>query len=245
MNPAAAGDTPAPGLLSIGEVLAELRTEFPDVTISKIRFLEAEGLVEPARSRSGYRKFSRADVARLRFVLLSQRDHYLPLRVIKDQLAQSGSSDEDRGAASAGRPPRALVSVEPGHFAPPADDVRLSAGELAQAAGISEEQVADCVQHGLVSMRPGTTWFDADALAVAVVVKEMARYGLEARHLRAFRTAADREVGLVQQVVTPLARQRHPEARARAQETAREMAALSVRLHAALVRAGLGPDLAG
>jgi DNA-binding transcriptional MerR regulator len=233
--------------LSIGEVLAQVQPEFPDVTISKIRFLESEGLLTPERTSSGYRKFSRDDVARLRWVLSAQRDHYLPLRVIKERLAALDRGLEPATAPGAApRVPRALVSVDglpgPEAFASDATELRLSRAELLDASGMDEPQLQALEQHQLVGPRQGG-YYDGDALVVAKTVAEMARFGIEPRHLRAFRTAADREVGLVEQVVTPLVRQRNPEARARAEEVARELAALSVRLHATLVKAGLRPTL--
>ena len=239
--------TAARAFMSIGEVLGQLRTEFPDVTISKIRFLEGEGLIEPERTPSGYRKFSRDDVARLRYVLAAQRDQYLPLRVIKQHLEAI-----DRGleppAATGGGPqvPRALVAAEglpgPDDFVRETSELRLSRDELVDAAGIEAPQLEQLEQYGLIAARPGG-FYDGDALVIAKTVAEMNRFGLEPRHLRAFRAAADREVGLVEQVVAPLVRQRNPEARGRAEEVARELAALSVKLHATLVRSGLRPQL--
>jgi DNA-binding transcriptional MerR regulator len=234
---------PASAHMSIGEVLAALRTDFPDVTISKIRFLEAEGLVEPSRTPSGYRKFSHEDVDRLRYVLTAQRDHYLPLRVIKDHLDAIDRGLEPPELGTPGpRVPRVVVAADgmPDReaFAREAADVRLSRAELLDAAAIGEAQLAQLESFGLVAKRHGGH-YDGDALLVAATVAEMSRFGLEARHLRSFKSAADREVGLIEQVVAPLARQRSPEARARADEVVRELAALSVRLHAALVKAGI------
>jgi len=206
-------------LMSIGEVLALLRPDFPDTTISKLRFLEAEGLVEPRRTASGYRKYSRADVARLRYILTAQRDHYLPLRVIREHLA-----DEPQPA--------------------PQVDGRLTRAELIDRAGASEELLRDLEEHGLVAARAGG-WYDSDALAVATVAAQLAGYGLQARHLRAYRAAADREVGLFAQLVAPLVRSSDPAAQARAAETVRDLAGLSAKLHAALVRAGLRDTLGG
>lgn len=239
--------TAARAFMSIGEVLAQLRTEFPDVTISKIRFLEGEGLIEPERTASGYRKFSRDDVARLRYVLAAQRDQYLPLRVIKQHL-EAIDRGLDPPAATGGGPqvPRALVAAEglpgPDDFVRETSELRLSRDELVDAARIEAAQLDQLEQFGLVAPRPGG-FYDGDALVIAKTVAEMSRFGLEPRHLRAFRAAADREVGLVEQVVAPLVRQRNPEARGRAEEVARELAALSVKLHATLVRSGLRPQL--
>jgi DNA-binding transcriptional MerR regulator len=241
---------PARAFLSIGEVLGQLRPEFPDVTISKIRFLESEGLIHPERTPSGYRKFSRDDVARLRFVLAQQRDHYLPLRVIKEQLEAIDRGLEPPARTGGGpRVPRALVAAEglpgPEEFLREPADIRLSRQELLTAAGLDAEQLDQLEQYGLLAARGKGAHYDGDALVVARTVAEMARFGIEPRHLRAYRTAADREIGLFEQVVTPLIRQRNPEARARAEEAVRELAALSVRLHAALVKAGLRAELGG
>lgn len=239
---------PSRAHLSIGEVLAQLRPEYPDVTISKIRFLESEGLIEPERTASGYRKFSREDLARLRYVLSAQRDRYLPLRVIKEHLEALDRGLEPPGPDGGGpKVPMTLVAAEglptAGDFVPEVSDVRLTRDELLETSGLDEAQLDQVEQFGLLGRRAGANHYDGDALVIAKTVAEMARFGIEARHLRAFRTAADREVGLVEQVVTPLVRQRGPEARARAEETVRELAALSVRLHATLVKSGLRPGL--
>jgi DNA-binding transcriptional MerR regulator len=228
--------------MSIGEVLAKLRPDFPDVTISKIRFLEAEGLVEPQRTPSGYRKFSHEDVERLRYVLAAQRDKYLPLRVIKDHLEAIDRGLEPPGAGGGPRVPRALMAGD-GYpnadaFGAEAADIRLSRQDLLEAAGIEDERLRQLEDFGLVSARPGGH-YDGDAVVIATTVREMSAFGLEARHLRSFKSAADREIGLIEQVIMPLLRQRNPEARGRADEIVRELAALSVRLHAALVKAGL------
>ncbi|SCF19444.1 MerR family regulatory protein [Micromonospora mirobrigensis] len=249
MNEPAASTPPGAArsqpLMSIGEVLAQLRVDFPDTTISKLRFLEAEGLVEPQRTAAGYRKYSWDDVARLRFVLAAQRDQYLPLRVIRDQLAQW-----DAGGASPGRQRPTLVAVGPDGEVPgrgsqePAESapVRLSRVDLIARSGVAESTLVELERLGvLVSDPPG--WYDGDALIIARAVAGLAAYGLEPRHLRGYRTAADREVGLFAQLVAPLVRQSDPAAQARAAETARELVALSQQLHAALVRVGLRSTL--
>jgi DNA-binding transcriptional MerR regulator len=240
---------PARDHMSIGEVLANLRPDFPDVTISKIRFLETAGLVEPSRTPSGYRKFSPHDLDRLRYVLTAQKDHYLPLKVIKDHLDAMDRGLEPPALGPSGpRVPRALTSVPvgptPGDFECEPTDARLSRAELLAETGLREVELKQLESFGLLTSRPGG-FFDADAVLVGATIAEMSRFGLEARHLRAFKSAADREVGLIEQVVTPLARQRNPEARARADEAVRELAALSVRLHAALVKTGIRATLPG
>ncbi|MPY79520.1 MAG: MerR family DNA-binding transcriptional regulator [Actinophytocola sp.] len=227
-------------------MLTQLRPEFPDVTISKIRFLESEGLVQPARTASGYRQFTAADVERLRFVLLAQRDHYLPLKVIKDQLDAA-----DRGlepSMPTPKLPRKLVSVNGadgnGAGLPTAADftdgaeIRLTEEELLAEAEIDKAMLTELEQYGLI--RPGAAGFyDPDAVLVAKTVRAMTDFGIEPRHLRAFRASADREVGLLEQIVTPVSRHRDAEARGRADEMVRELAALSVTLHTLLVKAGI------
>jgi DNA-binding transcriptional MerR regulator len=229
------------GGVSIGEVLSQLRGEFSDITISKIRFLETEGLVSPERTPSGYRKFSPEDIARLRYVLAQQRDNYLPLRVIKEQLDAIDRGLVPPGVGGVPQIPHlgiADAAPDADHFRPATPSMRLSREELLNASGLRAEQLSELEQFGLIAKRPGGH-YDDDALAIGQVVAEMARFGLEGRHLRAFRTFADREIGIFGQVVGPMARQRNPEAKARAEETVRELAALSVRLHAALVSIGL------
>lgn len=230
---------PARAYLSIGEVLSKLRGDFPDITISKIRFLESEGLIEPARTPSGYRKFTTVDLDRLRYVLLAQRDQYLPLKVIKDNLdALDRGLTPSATPGSAPTPKLAAVdgTLAPGSFAE-ASDLRLSRDELLSNSGLSEEQLTELEAYGLIQIKG--RFYDGDALTVARVVSEISAFGIEGRHLKAFKTAADREVGLVEQVITPLLRQKNPDSKARADEVSREIASLSVRLHAALVRSGL------
>ena len=243
MNPSGAaardpGTSRAGALMSIGEVLAHLRAEFPDTTISKLRFLEAEGLVDPQRTASGYRKYSWNDVARLRFVLTAQRDQYLPLRVIREQLEA-----QERGDDTLAHRRPSLVAVGSEAEAPAETaDTRVSRADLVERTGIAEQMLTELEQLSLVTSRP-PGWYDGDAVVIVEAVVGLVRHGLELRHLRAFRTGADREVGLFAQLLTPLMRQHDPAARARAAETARELQALSQRLHAALVRAGLRDTL--
>ncbi len=243
-------------LVSIGTVLNLLREEFPEVTISKIRFLEAEGLVEPQRTPSGYRKFSTADVERLAHVLRMQRDHYLPLKVIREQLDALARGERIQLPAPA-QPRDALdqaleevldPSADEGpaeaaqglEGAPAAPAARIGREELLAGAGVTEDELAEWESYGLLSAH-SDGGFDADSVTIARLVAELGRYGLEPRHLRAVKAAADREAGLVEQVIAPLRRHRNPQTRAHAEATAKELAALSVRLHAALVRAALQP----
>ncbi|GAB2978419.1 transcriptional regulator FtsR [Nocardioides montaniterrae] len=229
-------------LLNIGQVLDRLRVDYPSVTIPKIRFLEDKGLIKPERTPAGYRKFSEADVERLTYILRMQRDHELKLKTIAEHL----------DAMDRGLEPPALVSLTPtvpaGIFAttgvPGAeefrrhDDVHLSRKELVKIAEISEDVLAELEGFGLVSASR-TGHFGSDALVVARTARELADFGLEPRHLRAFRSAADREVGLIQQVTAPIRGSRDTAAGARADDAAAEVAALAMRLHATLVKQGL------
>ncbi|HZZ53851.1 MAG TPA: MerR family transcriptional regulator [Trebonia sp.] len=216
----------ARALVGIGQVLEELRQEFPDVSPSKIRFLEAEGLIAPERASSGYRRFAVADIERLRFILTAQRDEYLPLRVIKERLdALSG----DGGAGAA------------------ASAAALTRSELLEAAGADEALLAELEDYGLV--RHART-YGTEALTVVRCAVAVRQYGIQPRHLRAVKAAADREISLVEQVVAPLARQRG--SREPALRAARDVAGHIARLHATLVEDGLtdaglasGPPAAG
>ncbi|GHI09258.1 MerR family transcriptional regulator [Streptomyces cellostaticus] len=226
------------GLLSIGTVLNALRDEFPEVTISKIRFLESEGLIEPQRTPSGYRKFSAGDVERLAHVLRMQRDHYLPLKVIREHLEAM-----ERGEAVqlpvVGRQRTGEDVPEPVERPTVA---RVGRAELLAAAGIDEGELKEWESYGLIApLEDGV--YDAEAVTVASLVAELGRFGIEPRHLRVMKAAADREAGLVDQVVAPLKRHRNPQTRAHAEARAKELAALTVKLHAALVQTALGVRL--
>ena len=231
---------PARAYLSIGEVLSKLRGDFPDITISKIRFLESEGLIEPQRTPSGYRKFTASDLDRLRYVLLLQRDQYLPLRVIKENLEALDRGLEPAANGGVASPRPALASVD-GDSSPESfvhtSDMRLSREELLKASGLTDTQLVDLESYGFVALRG--RHYDSDALSVAKAVAEMAGFGIETRHLRSFKSAADREIGLIEQVITPIIRQKSADSKARAEEVQKQIASLSVRLHASLVRAGL------
>jgi DNA-binding transcriptional MerR regulator len=211
---------PARAYVGIGEVLDLLRPEFPDVTVSKIRFLEKEGLIQPARSPSQYRKYTTADVDRLRYILTVQRDQYLPLRVIKNQL---DGRDEDAPSRPAGQP------------AGPATP--LTRRDLLAATGLDEARLAELEDFGLV--RRTGRHYGPEALAAAEAVVAFDGHGVQARHLRVLRASVERETALIEQVVAPMLRQRSPGARDRAGRTAREIAAITLRLHAALIEAAL------
>jgi DNA-binding transcriptional MerR regulator len=241
---------------TIGEVLNRLKDEFDDITISKIRFLEAEGLISPDRTESGYRKFAPADIDRLRYVLRAQRDRYLPLKVIKEELARLDaglpvaeppapvvgdhaggprSADPARGAVARGpgrreadAPGDAGASVLEG----PTPDGQYSESELAEASGLTERSVAELRDHGLLSS--GAT-YDGDDLAVARHAAELLGAGLEVRHLRMYRQFADREASLAEQLVSPLLRQRNPDSRRAATERAERLARVGGHLHRTLL----------
>ena len=231
--------------ITIGQAVADLKAEFPDVDIkeSKIRHLENEGLIAPERTPSGYRKYAVEDMEKLRYIIRAQREHYLPLRVIREHLdaldrgleAPTVSGSPSIPGALMANPAPGVESLLAGH-----SDVRISRRELVKTAEITEDTLDALENYGLVRPRAGSKHYDADALVIAKVAGELAAYGIEPRHLRAFKTAADREVGLMEQVVSPIRRSREDGAEGRAAQTVDELAVLSVRLHAALVKAGLG-----
>ncbi|MFD6327290.1 MerR family transcriptional regulator [Streptomyces sp. NPDC058442] len=234
---AAAAET---GLMSIGTVLNTLREEFPEVTISKIRFLESERLIEPQRTPSGYRKFSAADVERLGHVLRMQRDHYLPLKVIREHL-EAMERGEALPLPVLSRQREGEAGLEPSAD-PASTAARIGRAQLLAAAGIDQEQLAEWESYGLLAPVEDEV-YDADAVTVAGLITELGRFGIEPRHLRAMKAAAEREAGLVDQVVAPLKRHRNPQTRAHAQARAKELAGLTVKLHAALVSSALGVRL--
>lgn len=235
----------ADGLLSIGEVLEILRGDFQDVSVSKIRFLESEELITPVRTSSGYRKFSHADVERLRYILQAQRDRYLPLKVIRTELeAMDRGLEPVRGDASQLRVPRALVSAAADGDMVGAERLQLTREELCRESGISDDLLGRIEQYGLVS--PGERGFyDVYALRICTSAHELTEYGIEPRHLRSFKVAADREIGLVGAVVTPYLHRRTPDSASRGHDLARELTGLVLRLHTNLVHRGLADHLDG
>ncbi|HZK36302.1 MAG TPA: MerR family transcriptional regulator [Aeromicrobium sp.] len=230
--------------LSIGKVIDELGAEFPELSITKIRYLESEGLIEPERTSSGYRKFSYSDVERLRFILRHQRDKFWPLghiRQVLEDMDQGIVPPETVGGAVA--VPNLVLAGDglpnAGSFAAGRSQIRLSRAEILDSAGISEEMLDAIEQYGLVSRRKKQTYYDGAALSIAATVAEFAKLGLEPRHLRIFKTAADREIGLFDQIVSPVTKHKEPDAKLRVEEMVANLAALSVRLHTLLVRNGL------
>ena len=270
--------------LSIGEVLSLLKDEFPDITISKIRFLESQGLLDPERTPSGYRKFYDDDVDRLRWILRQQREHFLPLKVIKGRLREEEREDEPPGNGSAPHtdvaalieapavsetplPPAPDPRPEPGP--PPAPSpspappepatgrtpvlttgmsgVSLTLDELCGASELEAADIAELERFGLLAGRPvaGVVYYDEDALLVARLASRFRRFGVQARHLRMYRTSAEREAGFAEQLVLPLLKQRNPEARRQAVENLEEVAKLGQSLRAAMLRQLLRQYLEG
>ena len=295
--------------LSIGEVLALLLEEFPDVTISKIRFLESQGLIDPERTSSGYRKFYADDVELLRCILREQRENYLPLRVIKDRI-DSGEIDPTGELARPQEMPRGIRNVSNPNDVPRPDShpsaggvrsdgppvtatttssngvddqpvtgaaalfqrtdqpapeatpvaasapvdrepivsagavlpgLLLNAGELCAMAGLTREQLTELESYGvLVANSTGAdAHYDEDAAEIATISKHFMDAGIEPRHLRGWRVAADREAGLLAQLIQPLLRQRNPEARAQAVAQLNELEQTGGRLRAAMMRSTL------
>lgn len=238
--------------LTIGDVLNRLQDDFPEITASKIRFLETEGLVEPDRTPGGYRKFTDEDIERLRYVLEAQRDRYLPLAVIREELKRIDAGEEPDPEHPP--TPAELAAGDEGDVAPDEDDeataqaprrrtvssarelggdVHLSGRELAEAAGLELSQVRALQEHSLL---PAGDVFDGEALVAAKAAAGLLGAGLEPRHLRMYRQFADREVSLHAQLVKPILRQRNPQARQRATELLDALAGHGTDLHAALLR---------
>lgn len=237
----------APGLsgMSIGVVLDLLRGDFPDVTISKIRFLEAEGLVTPERTASGYRRFTAYDCARLRFILTAQRDQYLPLKVIKAQLdAQPDGEIPETGSPYSA--PR-LVTVSQGQSDPAGrsaarTQVRLTREDLVDRSGVDDELLTSLLKAGVITpiFKGGSTvLFDEHSVVIAQCARALADYGVEPRHLRAFRSAADRQSDLIAQIAGPVVKAGKAGARDRADDLAREVAALAITLHTSLIKSAV------
>jgi DNA-binding transcriptional MerR regulator len=267
--------------LSIGEVLQLLQDEFPDVTISKIRFLESQGLIDPERTPSGYRKFYDPDIDRLKFILREQKDSYLPLKVIKGRLdAGEGTGpvvrpslvtepigDGEAGVASSlpepappaaaepvvngvraePEPPEAPPAIEPAETSAGQDEAplmppsSLTFDELVAASGLTPAQLREVERYGLVVGRPvgRTTYYDEEGLVIARLVAGFLRFGIEPRHVRMYRTAAEREAGVFEQVILPLVKQRNPHARAQALATLSELTQLGNGMRDAMMRQAL------
>src|SRR5215210_1471380 len=228
---------PRPGgaTRSIGQVLAILRPDFPEISISKIRFLESEGLVAPQRAASGYRRYTDADLERLRYVLSAQREHYVPLRVIREHLAQidRGQAPPTLGLVRQADSPSGSAAASPAP-APPRQPLRLSRQELLEASGLTEAALLELERTQIVLPRRGTSHFTRDALTLAIAARRMGEYGIDARHLRAFKMSADREVSLVEQAIAP-----HVRRAGGNRDVSAEVTQLVISFHAALVRTAM------
>ena len=267
--------------LSIGEVLALLKEEFPDVTISKIRFLESQGLLDPERTPSGYRKFYDNDVERLRWILRQQREHFLPLKVIKGRLRGGGDGGDDpppgtgtaepappapaeepagppAGAEGAGpgsrapapRPVPPTVLPDPAEGAPlvlTSSGVSMNLAELAAASGLEDDDLRELERYGLLAGRraASSVYYDEEALMVAQLAAGFMKYGVEARHLRMYKTAGEREAGFLEQVVLPMLKQRNPQARRQAADALSDLTRLGQGLRAAMLRQALRKYIEG
>jgi len=226
----------SPALLTIGEVLVRLRDEFPDISISKIRFLETNGLVSPERTASGYRKFSLVDVERLRYVLRMQRDHFLPLRVIKEHIdALNRGLQPAQVGDVAPKAPRALISTDSIEVSNQLLTVKMNRLELMSDTGADAEFVDQMVEFGLV--RPdGQGYFSVTASAVINLALTLRAFGLEPRHLKTVLTSASREVDLFSPLVKSAASGKGVDASAQAQELALQLANSITSLHSLLIR---------
>jgi DNA-binding transcriptional MerR regulator len=238
--------------MSIGAVLELLRPDFPDVTISKIRFLEAEGLVTPQRAASGYRRFTAYDCARLRFILTAQRDHYLPLKVIRAQLDAQPDGELPPFGSPYGVP--RLVSVAGGndsgdeyqagsdagsdYKAVAPTPIRLSREDVLERSGVDDDLLTALLRAGVITTGPGG-FFDEHAVVILQCARALSDYGVEPRHLRAFRSAADRQSDLIAQIAGPLVKAGRTGARDRADDLAREVAALAITLHTSLIKSAV------
>lgn len=219
--------------MSIGVVLERLVSEFPEVTLSKIRFLESEGLISPQRTASGYRRFTQDDVERLRYILTQQRDLYLPLKVIREQLdaIDAGTVTPISQAAEA-RP-----MVEPEQFKQPTL-MRLASDDVAERAGVSEALVQECAQAGVV--RPDASgFFTADDARTVAYAAQLLEFGVDARHLKMLRQTAERQADLIGRAAAPVAHAKNDEAKERADEFSQQMSALVVSLHASMLKSML------
>ncbi len=230
---------------SIGEVLVSVKTEFPDITISKIRFLEAEGLIEPERTPSGYRKFYVQDVERLKSILRMQRDEYLPLKVIKERLVrQDAGSDELELSTDQDTDSDQAVSVVE-EIAEAPTGLQMSLEEMATATGIDRDRIKELEAFGIIASHgpEGARYYDGDDFIILSIVKDFFRYGIEARHLTMYKHFADRESSFFDQIVAPTLRQKNPDARRTAAQTLASLSATSRKFKQALLRTNLRDHL--
>jgi len=229
-------------LLTIGEVLNQVRSEFEDISISKIRFLEAEGLIVPARTKSGYRKFSNSDVDKLRYILRMQRDHYLPLKVIKEHIGAM-----DRGLIpeidqiDKPKVPSALVDLN--QLGMKKSNIRVTREELIVNTSISDKDLKEAEDYGLIKVLADKRHYDDIAVRTARVIAALSGFGLEPRHLKFLKSGSDRESSLIKQVASPMSRSKRPDAGEQALEMMREISNLTNQLHFILVSSTLDEEI--
>ena len=226
---------------SIGQVLDLLKEEFSDISISKIRFLESQGLIDPERNQSGYRKFTDIDISRLRWILEQQRDHFLPLKVIKERIdhqdfggSEGGSESNSDGASPQGA--RRPNPLDPGSVS-----VSLTLDELASASGLSQSKIMELQKFGLIEPLDDDALrhYGSEAVIVAKVAAGFLAHGVEPRHLRAYKSAAEREAGLMEQRIMPMVMQRTAQSRKQSQDTLVELIDLGSELRLSLLRCAL------
>jgi DNA-binding transcriptional MerR regulator len=233
---------------SIGEVLVSVKTEFPDITISKIRFLEAEGLIEPERTPSGYRKFYVDDVERLKSILRMQRDEYLPLKVIKDRLLAQGSGtelfDED-GVAIESDGESATTTSASEELAEAPTGLQMSLEEMSSATGVERDRIKELESFGIVCSHgpDGAKYYDGDDYIVLSIVKDFFRFGVEPRHLTMYKHFEEREADFFETIVAPTLRQKNPDARRAASQALADLAVTSRKFKQALLRSNLRDNL--
>ena len=226
---------------SIGQILPLLKNEFPDITISKIRFLESEGLVAPERAPSGYRRYAQSDVERLRYILRMQRDHYLPLKVIRENLALIDQGIEPPTVETPGAAQPVLTASEAESEQTNAArntsqtnranrPLKMTRRELLQASGVAEATLIEMERQKMILPRRGSMYYGREALTMCIVARKLQSYGMDTRHLRAIKQFAEREAGLVEQAAAP-----HMGRAGEAAKVIHEVSQLVVHAHAAMM----------
>ena len=229
-------------LLTIGEVLNQVRSEFDDISISKIRFLEAEGLIVPSRTKSGYRKFSSSDVDKLRYILRMQRDHYLPLKVIKEHIeAIDRGLKPEIDEIEKPKVPSALVDLN--QLGNKKSNIRVTREELISNTSITDQDLKESEDYGLIKVLADKRHYDDIAVKTARVIAALSGFGLEPRHLKFLKSGSDRESSLIKQVASPMSRSKRPDAGEQALEMMREISNLTNQLHFILVSSTLDEEI--
>jgi DNA-binding transcriptional MerR regulator len=229
-------------LLTIGEVLNQVRSEFDDISISKIRFLEAEGLIVPSRTKSGYRKFSSSDVEKLRYILRMQRDHYLPLKVIKEHIeAIDRGLKPEIDEIEKPKVPSALVDLN--QLGIKKSNIRVTREELIANTSITDQDLKESEDYGLIKVLADKRHYDDIAVKTARVIAALSGFGLEPRHLKFLKSGSDRESSLIKQVASPMSRSKRPDAGEQALEMMREISNLTNQLHFILVSSTLDEEI--